>query len=100
MNRDGTAAKARRQAGGLPFGHVMTLIFIFEFRIRILKSGRPQEWRSCMGILLQVTTFLVSLETNLNSVEVYAHEKSNKNQIRGGNKSYDNGVVVYLTYIS
>jgi hypothetical protein len=35
-----------------------------------------------------------------NSVEVYEHEKSDKNQTRGGNKSYNNGVAVYLHFLT
>ncbi len=31
--------------------------------------------------------------------EVYMHEKSNKNQIWGRNKSYENGIVVYLHFL-
>ncbi len=34
----------------------------------------------------------------LNTVEVHMHEKSNKNQMRGWNKSYHNGIAVYLHF--
>jgi hypothetical protein len=39
-------------------------------------------------------------EKVLNSVEVYDHQKFNKNQTRGGNKSYNNGVAVYLHFLT
>ncbi len=37
-------------------------------------------------------------ENVLNSVEVYEHEKYNKNQTTGGNESYKNAVAVYLHF--
>ncbi len=53
----------------------------------------------CIVFIGRSATCQCKREKVLNSDEVYQHERSNKNRIRGGNISYFKGVVVFLRVV-